>query len=94
MHDRKVLRLARETRAHHMREFVLIHNLHIVQLDVHVLIHRMQGARDGKVILQLDSHLQCCCRAFPSNDASVLSAQTAAVPCVQLAAPLRPPLRL
>lgn len=42
---------------HHVWEFVFIYDLHVVQLDVHVLVHRMQCSIDCQVILELDSDL-------------------------------------
>jgi hypothetical protein len=39
-------------------ELILVDNLNIVQLDVHVLIHGVQRARDCQIVLQLHSHLR------------------------------------
>eukprot|EP01025_Chloroclados_australasicus_P016226 TRINITY_DN18058_c0_g1_i1.p3 TRINITY_DN18058_c0_g1~~TRINITY_DN18058_c0_g1_i1.p3 ORF type:complete len:105 (-),score=2.78 TRINITY_DN18058_c0_g1_i1:217-531(-) len=41
----------------HVWKLVFIYNLYIVQLDVEVLIHAMQRASYGEIVLQLDSDL-------------------------------------
>lgn len=39
-----------------MRILQLLHHLYIVQLDIEVLIHRLECASDGDVVLELDCH--------------------------------------
>ena len=42
----------------HMRVLLLIHHSRVVQFDVQILIHRVQGALNGQVVLELYCNLQ------------------------------------
>ena len=44
--------------AHHVRVLGLVHQPDVLQLDVQVLVHRVQRAGDAQVVLQLHGHLR------------------------------------
>src|ERR1700712_3371240 len=48
---------APEDTTYQMRILHLFHHRDVIQLDVQVLIHALQGASDGDVVLELDSDL-------------------------------------
>ncbi len=43
---------------HHVWVLGLVHHLDICELDAEVLVHRVQNAADGEVVLQLHHHLR------------------------------------
>lgn len=47
----------RKVHAHKMRVFDLLHDADIVQLDIKILIHRLQRAPDLDVVLELNGYL-------------------------------------
>lgn len=55
-HGRTRARRARP-RAHHVRVLGLVHDARAGQLYVEVLVNRVQHARDGQVVLELNCHL-------------------------------------
>lgn len=46
--------------AYHVRILLFIHDASVVQLDVKVLIYRMQRALDGQVVLEFHCNLHAC----------------------------------